>query len=790
MKATKKMTHLLAMRNFVITICVALIFGTNVSQNKYSYAQNTQPRAYLPMLMIPARPKDDVPIVFVQRQILDRGSIYYDPAKDMPGVGAHSRFRPAAPGKLIIRELDGSLRVLVDGSKPTSASLNLIDVNAPEVSWDGKKIVFAGLPNALYDSRPASFVNAWRIYSVNVDGTGLKQVTFSQQSLDLASLGIPNALDGHDDFDPVWLPDGRIVFSSTRYPSFAHYSGVRATNLYVVNPDGSGMRRITSERNGAERPMIEPSTGRIVFARWWRNHRFAYDDMTTVSDPQGGYRFKDGLSAIRNIQLGGGDEFSDMLWRNAWQISSINPDGTEVKMWSGQTRNEEQNHMYGGTFLANGDIVANYFPMFNMTEAGGFGGLRLFKPGAHIYTPLMGITTLTRDYVYCPNFSDCSYGIFKGEYISEPEAMPSGRLIVSIAKDIGQDYGLYAVDLNGSNRKLIYDNSGTSELQAKLIQPRPTPPIIADKITQTPSLLPPAANGPYDKDGTFVFDALNVYGNAPVDFEMVNAPPVGSAAKIRFFADFQRSSPGSFPNLDWPILLSEIAVNADGSVRNNTAPANISLFEQIRDANNKVPLTTDLGDNNGAAHVAGMNYGRPGEVGRCIGCHAGHSMIPLPSNLADAKFSNVAPGAAVSVSSSRDPRYNIGVNDRRVQRSEIWRYWTTPNGQQQNQWVKLTFPVPVTVRNVRLYNPRFGDEANSSLQVNSTRVTLYSDAAGTQQVGSQTTGGLSVDGTEVSFSDVKTRVVKVDITGMSGTFYGMSVASIAEIEVIARAEAP
>jgi hypothetical protein len=323
-----------------------------------------------------------------------------------------------------------------------------------------------------------------------------------------------------------------------------------------------------------------------------------------------------------------------------------------------------------------------------------------------------------------------------------------------------------------------------------LVQARPLPPIIPDKITQTPSLLPPSENGPYDKDGTFVFDALNVYGNAPVDWELVNAPPVGSAAKIRFFTDFQRHSPGSFPNLDWPILLAEVGVNADGSVRHNSAPANISLFEQIRDANNKVPLTTDLGDNNGAAHVAGMNYGRTGEVSRCIGCHAGHSMIPLPGNIEDAKFSNVAPGAAVSVSSSRDSRYNIGVNDRRVRKSEIWRYWTTPNGQQQNQWVKLTFPVPVTVRKVRLYNPRFGDEANSSLQVNSTRVTLYSDAAGTQQVGSQTTGGLSVDGTEVSFSDVKTRVVKVDITGMSGTFYGMSVASIAEIEVIARAEAP
>ncbi len=32
-------------------------------------------------------------------------------------------------------------------------------------------------------------------------------------------------------------------------------------------------------------------------------------------------------------------------------------------------------------------------------------------------------------------------------------------------------------------------------------------------------------------------------------------------------------------------------------------------------------------------------------------------------------------------------------------------------GQQDGQWVMLTFPVPVSVREVRLYNPRFGGEA-------------------------------------------------------------------------------
>ena len=181
--------------------------------------------------------------------------------------------------------------------------------------------------------------------------------------------------------------------------------------------------------------------------------------------------------------------------------------------------------------------------------------------------------------------------------------------------------------------------------------------------------------------------------------------------------------------------------------------------------------------------MAGFNYGRPGEDVKCVGCHAGHSIMSVPANLADAAWSNLAPGASVAVSSARDQNYINGVNDRRVMRGEIWRYWASTPGQQQNQWVELRFPVPVVVRTVRLYNPRQGDEANSSLQVQSTNVKLMN---GGTQVAMQTSGKLAVTGTDVGFSDVTATVVRVEITGMTGTFYGAQVASIAEIEVVAK----
>jgi hypothetical protein len=120
----------------------------------------------------------------------------------------------------------------------------------------------------------------------------------------------------------------------------------------------------------------------------------------------------------------------------------------------------------------------------------------------------------------------------------------------------------------------------------------------------------------------------------------------------------------------------------------------------------------------------------------------------------------------------------------------IQRYWTSANGQTQNQWIELVFPVPVTVRTVRLYGPRQGDIANSSLMVNQATVRLYSDSGGTTQVASFTTGQLAVSGTDVPFADIRARVVRVEFNNVSGRFFGARVAGLAEIEVIARGEAP
>jgi hypothetical protein len=348
---------------------------------------------------------------------------------------------------------------------------------------------------------------------------------------------------------------------------------------------------------------------------------------------------------------------------------------------------------------------------------------------------------------------------------------------------VGQDYGLYLVDPNGANRSPLLDFRGTTELRARVIRARPLPPVITDRVTSRPSLLPPTSDpATFTQDGTFVFDALNVYGNAAADVEIVNAPAVGSASSIRFYLDHQRTSPGSFPSLDWPILLATAFVNGNGSVR-QSVPANLPLFEQLRAPDGAVPLTSGPNGPSGAAHVAGMNYGRPGTTARCVGCHAGHSMIPLPESAEDARWSNLAPGATVTVSSTRDANQNRTLTDRRVMKGDPSSIWTSARGQTANQWVQLTFPVPVVVRTVRLYNPRAG--ADSNLAVMAARVTLFSDAAATTTAAVSVAGHLDTFGTPVSFDDVPARVVRVNLDSVTGTFEASPVAGLAEIEVIA-----
>ena len=114
-------------------------------------------------------------------------------------------------------------------------------VGSPTVSHDGKVVWFSIVP-------PGE--KFWRIGKMMIDSGRVETVGSGP----------------HHDFDPEPLPDGRIVFSSTRIGNREEYHGNLARSLFVMNADGSGVRAITHHIVGDMEPRVT-ADGNIAFVR-------------------------------------------------------------------------------------------------------------------------------------------------------------------------------------------------------------------------------------------------------------------------------------------------------------------------------------------------------------------------------------------------------------------------------------------------------------------------------------------------------------------------------------------
>ena len=162
------------------------------------------------------------PIVFVSRNHEVNGNIFYPDAGLLPGMGPFSRFSVVG-GKLMVRDAQGIFTTLLDSSI-TLNGIKLIDFQQPCVHWSGNKILFAGIEDL--DSN-------WRIYEIFSDGSRMRQITFTNRNIDLLQFGpAGHKFRTYEDIDPIYLPDGNIVFASTRYPTLSEISGFQTTNLF------------------------------------------------------------------------------------------------------------------------------------------------------------------------------------------------------------------------------------------------------------------------------------------------------------------------------------------------------------------------------------------------------------------------------------------------------------------------------------------------------------------------------------------------------------------------------
>jgi len=132
---------------------------------------------------------------------------------------------------------------------------------APDLSYNGKTILFAyvecsGDRAHQFHTDPARghWSPGWcyHVFKVNVDGSGLEQLT-----------------DGTwNDFDPCWLPNGRIAFITERRGGYLRCGRVCPTyTLFDMAADGTDMTCLSFHETNEWHPSVTHD-GRIIYTRW------------------------------------------------------------------------------------------------------------------------------------------------------------------------------------------------------------------------------------------------------------------------------------------------------------------------------------------------------------------------------------------------------------------------------------------------------------------------------------------------------------------------------------------
>ncbi|MEI6644425.1 MAG: hypothetical protein WCP12_00150 [bacterium] len=133
-----------------------------------------------------------------------------------------------------------------------------------DVSFDAKRVIFSWKRN---------HPDGYRIYEANIDGSNLRQLTFPQtDEADLVAKyrKFPHYHHGTDDMQPCYLPDGGIVFVSSRCQYGILCDGpddFTTTVLYRMDADGRNMRPLSRSSVSETAPSMLPD-GRILYTRW------------------------------------------------------------------------------------------------------------------------------------------------------------------------------------------------------------------------------------------------------------------------------------------------------------------------------------------------------------------------------------------------------------------------------------------------------------------------------------------------------------------------------------------
>jgi mono/diheme cytochrome c family protein len=451
----------------------------------------------------------------------------------------------------------------------------------PEVSFDGRRVLFAYCPvPSTPPNRETHLDRFYHLYEMSSDGGGLRQLTSG----------------AFDDFAPRYLPDGRLVFISTRRGGF-HRCGRGPCPTYTLataNADGSEPRTISFHETHEWDPAVL-NDGRIIYTRW------DYVDRNAVHYQQ--------------------------LW-------TIHPDGSHVRAFYGnhtlnpvgvwEARAVPGSPRVMATAAAHHAMTAGSIILLDTTR-----GLDGAEP----------ITRLTPDALFPESeapvlHSSAGKSVWHAPAgVAQPPAVPpeaarwpghcyrspwplSEKYFLaaySFAPLIGEpsanppnQFGLYLVDSFG-NKELLYRDDEISSLWPVPLRARPRPPVC-------PTVAAAETNGTFFLQNVHAawpalpdtpITKLRILQVLPKTTPHANAPMLGLA----------NASPGKQ-------VLGTVPVESDGSAFFR-APAGIGLAFQALDAQGQAVQT-----------MRSITYLQPGEHVSCIGCHEPRASAPAPRSTA------------------------------------------------------------------------------------------------------------------------------------------------------------
>ena len=439
-------------------------------------------------------------------------------------------------------------------------------VHGMDLWWNGDRVVF-GYAKAKQDSPADGWLDRTKsyhlrrteepihIFEASLDGKRLRQLTGGEWS----------------DLDPTYAPNGDIVFVSERCGTSLQCNEYdkdeTSCNLYVMKPDGSGMRRLSVNKDGDYLPHTLDD-GSIAYTRWEYHERsWAFIQSIWTVRPDGT----------------GADAIFKQHFVNPWALEDTRSIPDSRKLVS----------------IAAGHHTLAVGPLVVVDAAKGINEPR----GIGIVTPGVKPPEGGMDGVLVPEG-----GVADGAgFYSTPWALSEKFFLV--AYNYGKEtdatgYALYLVDVFG-NKELVYRDPTISCFIPMPLRARQRPPVMPELV-----------------------DLNN--NSATVTLSDVSFGSEEIADRIRYFRiaepigwpynnehGGQRYGEKGPKLINWtPIrILGDVPLEADGSAHFKV-PADTAVYFQLLDEN-RMELR----------RMRSFISFQPGEKRACAGCHETRGMV-------------------------------------------------------------------------------------------------------------------------------------------------------------------